>query len=111
MRLKLCWKPCVGSPVRREIISPFCTAADEGISGTSLKHRDRCIQMINGCREGKIDLILVKSVSRFSMNVVDCITEVRALAALKKPVGVYFESKKDASLFLDSLFYFQFLKK
>ena len=76
--------------------------ADEGISGTSLKHRDRFIQMINDCREGKIDLILVKSVSRFSRNVVDCITEVRALAALKKPVGVYFESEGIYTLDEDS---------
>lgn len=67
--------------------------ADEGISGTSLKHRDNFIRMIQDCKAGKIDMILVKSVSRFSRNVVDCITEVRALAALKKPVGVYFESE------------------
>lgn len=67
--------------------------ADEGISGTSLKHRDNFIRMIQDCKSGRIDMILVKSVSRFSRNVVDCITEVRALAALKKPVGVYFESE------------------
>lgn len=33
MRLNLCWKPCAGSPVRREIISPFCTAAEDVHSG------------------------------------------------------------------------------
>ena len=36
--------------------------ADEGISGTSLQHRDAFIQMIHDCQEGKIDLIVTKSV-------------------------------------------------
>ena len=45
--------------------------ADEGISGTSLKHRDAFIRMINDCKDGKIDLIITKSVSRFARNVVD----------------------------------------
>lgn len=39
--------------------------ADEGISGTSLKHRDAFIRMINDCKAGKIDLIITKSVSPF----------------------------------------------
>jgi len=39
--------------------------ADEGISGTSLQHRDAFNQMIADCRAGKIDLIITKSVSRF----------------------------------------------
>lgn len=34
--------------------------ADEGISGTSLKHRDAFIRMINDCKAGKIDLIITK---------------------------------------------------
>ena len=36
--------------------------ADEGISGTSLQHRDAFIRMINDCYAGKIDLIVTKSV-------------------------------------------------
>ena len=31
--------------------------ADEGISGTSLQHRDSFLRMIKDCQEGKIDLI------------------------------------------------------
>ena len=46
--------------------------ADEGISGTSLSHRDEFVQMIKDCEAGKIDLIITKSVSRFSRNVLDC---------------------------------------
>ena len=30
--------------------------ADEGISGTSLRHRDEFVKMINDCKAGKIDL-------------------------------------------------------
>lgn len=65
--------------------------ADEGISGTSLKHRDAFKAMIQDCRDGKIDLIVVKSVSRFARNVVDCIETVRELKRLNPPVRVYFE--------------------
>ena len=67
--------------------------ADEGISGTSLKHRDSFIRMINDCRAGKIDLIITKSVARFARNVVDCIKHVRELAALNPPVAVFFETE------------------
>jgi len=65
--------------------------ADEGISGTSLKHRDAFVKMIDNCKAGKIDLIVTKSVSRFARNVVDCIGYVRQLAAMQPPVGVFFE--------------------
>ena len=37
--------------------------ADEGISGTSLQHRDAFKKMIEDCEAGKIDLIITKSVS------------------------------------------------
>ena len=37
--------------------------ADEGISGTSLQHRDSFVRMIDDCKAGKIDLIVTKSVS------------------------------------------------
>lgn len=67
--------------------------ADEGISGTSLKHRDAFIKMINDCKAGKIDLIVTKSVSRFARNVVDCIGYVRELKQLKTPVGILFETE------------------
>lgn len=67
--------------------------ADEGISGTSLQHRDEFVQMIKDCEEGLIDIIVTKSVSRFARNVLDCIGHVRKLAALPHPVGVYFETE------------------
>jgi len=67
--------------------------ADEGISGTSLKHRDSFIRMINDCKAGKIDLIITKSVSRFARNIVDCISYQRELKALSPPVGILFETE------------------
>lgn len=72
--------------------------ADEGISGTSLKHRDAFLQMIEDSRNGKIDLIITKGVSRFARNVLDCIGYVRQLAALNPPVGVLFETEGIYSL-------------
>lgn len=67
--------------------------ADEGISGTSLQHRDEFIRMIKDCQRGKIDLIVTKSVSRFARNVLDCIGYVRQLGEMKPPVGVLFETE------------------
>lgn len=67
--------------------------ADEGISGTSLLHRDEFNRMIKDCKDGKIDMIITKSVSRFARNIIDCIGMVRTLAELKSPVGVFFESE------------------
>lgn len=76
--------------------------ADEGISGTSLAHRDEFNQMIADCRAGKIDLIVTKSVSRFARNIMICIGMVRELAEMKPPVGVFFESEAIFSLNDDS---------
>ena len=75
---------------------------DEGISGTSLRHRDQFNQMISDSRAGKLDLIITKSVSRFARNVVDCIGLTRDLPELKPPVGVFFESEAIFSLNDDS---------
>lgn len=65
--------------------------ADEGKSGTNMKKRPQFQQMIQDCRDGKIDLILTKSVSRFARNTMDCLRVIRELKALNPPVGVYFE--------------------
>ena len=67
--------------------------ADEGISGTSMSHRDQFNRMIADCKAGKIDLIITKSVSRFARNVRDFIGVVRDLADLEPKVGVFFESE------------------
>lgn len=65
--------------------------ADEGISATSTKKRDGFNRMIIDSLEGKIDLIITKSVSRFARNTVDTLTTVRKLK--DKGVEVYFEKE------------------
>ena len=67
--------------------------ADEGISGTSLKHRDEFNRMIADARAGKLDLIITKSVSRFARNVVDFLGMVRMLAEHTPRIGVFFEAE------------------
>lgn len=67
--------------------------ADEGISGTSLQHRDSFLRMIEDCKAGNIDMIVTKSVSRFARNIIDCIGYVRELKNAPHPVGVFFETE------------------
>lgn len=64
---------------------------DEGISGTNMKHRDGFNEMIKDALDGKIDLIVTKSVSRFARNTVDSLVTVRRLK--EKGVEVYFEKE------------------
>ena len=52
---------------------------DEGISGTNTKHREGFNRMIQDALDGKIDLIVTKSVSRFARNTVDSLTTIRKL--------------------------------
>lgn len=63
--------------------------ADEGISGTSAKYRPQFQQMIEDAFDGKIDIILVKSISRFARNIVDAQQYVHELKS--KNVEVRFE--------------------
>lgn len=83
--------------------------ADKGISGTSTKHRKDLNQMLADCKNGKIDLIITKSVSRLARNTVDCISMVRSLAELRQPVGVFFESECIFSLNEDTSMPLSFL--
>jgi DNA invertase Pin-like site-specific DNA recombinase len=55
---------------------------DRGISGTSQKHRRSFKRLIRHCEEGKIDVIITKSISRFSRNSVDLMTILRKLRSL-----------------------------
>ena len=64
---------------------------DQGISATNTKHRDGFNRMIADALDGKIDLIVTKSVSRFARNTVVSLTTVRKLK--EKGVEVYFEKE------------------
>ena len=70
--------------------------ADGGVSATGAAKRPEFMRMIADAMEGKIDLILVKSISRFSRNVVDCQVYVQQLRS--KGVEVRFEKERLSSL-------------
>lgn len=65
--------------------------ADKGITGTSIKKREEFNKMIRKCKQGKIDMIITKSIARFARNTVDCLTHTRMLKDLG--VDVYFEEQ------------------
>lgn len=69
---------------------------DEGITGTSLKRRKGFNQMIADALDGKIDVILVKSVSRFARNTIDALQTTRDLKL--KGVPVFFEKENIDSM-------------
>ena len=64
---------------------------DEGISALNTKHRDGFKQMVKDALDGKIDLIVTKSVSRFARNTVDSLVTIRKLK--EKGVECYFEKE------------------
>ena len=69
--------------------------ADYGISGTKV-NRPEFNRMIDDCRDGKIDMIITKSISRFARNTALLLATIRELKALR--VDVYFEEQNMNSL-------------
>ena len=65
--------------------------ADEGITGTCMKRRDSFKKMVQDALDGKIDLIITKSISRFARNTVDTLNISRQLR--RKNVEIYFEKE------------------
>lgn len=74
--------------------------ADEGISGTQVKNRTEFQRMIDDALNGKIDIIIAKSISRFARNTLDTLKYARELREHK--VDVYFEKENIHTLELDS---------
>ena len=74
--------------------------ADEGISGTQVKNRTEFQRMIDDALNGKIDIILAKSISRFARNTLDTLKYCRELRDNK--VDVYFEKENIHTIDLDS---------
>ena len=64
--------------------------ADEALTGTK-EDRDEFQQLIADCRDGKIDMVITKSISRFARNTVTLLKTIRELKELK--VDVYFEEQ------------------
>lgn len=67
--------------------------ADEGISGKSLKNRKAFNEMVEHAKLGKIEIIFVKSVTRFGRNLLDVVKTVRELRD-EHQVIVYFEEEE-----------------
>ena len=65
--------------------------SDEGVTGTSMKKREGFTRMVQDALDGKIQLIVTKSVSRFARNTVDSLTTIRKLK--EHGVEVYFEKE------------------
>ena len=64
--------------------------ADEGITGTELEKRDEMKRLIRDCKHKKIDRVLVKSVTRFARNSLECIETIRTMQSCG--VSVLFEN-------------------
>ena len=78
----------IGENPRYELVRIY---SDEGISGTSTRHRSGFLEMIADCDAGKIDLIITKSISRFARNTKDSLDYTRRLK--DKGIGIYFEKE------------------
>ncbi|ERI89917.1 resolvase protein [Clostridiales bacterium oral taxon 876 str. F0540] len=65
--------------------------ADEGITGTSAKKRTEFLKLMKLCEKGKVDLVLTKSISRFSRNTLDCLGYIRKLK--EKGIPIIFEKE------------------
>ena len=56
--------------------------ADYGLSGTRAEKRPQFLQMIQDCEDGKIDVVICKSVSRFSRNTLDAVRYIQLLRGM-----------------------------
>ncbi|MBQ8986390.1 MAG: recombinase family protein [Lachnospiraceae bacterium] len=64
---------------------------DQGFSGLKADKRKEFQRLIADCLDGKIDLVLVKSISRFSRNTVECMEYLKQLK--EYGVAVLFEKE------------------
>lgn len=75
---------------------------DEGLSGTEVRKREQFLKMIEDAKNGKIDLILTKEVSRFARNTIDSIKYTQLL--LSYGVIVFFITDNINTIYKDSEF-------
>ena len=75
----------------REDWEPAGLYLEAGASGTRAETRPQLQRLLSDCREGRVDLILTKSISRFARSTTDCLALVRELAALG--VELWFEKE------------------
>ena len=82
------YKSLIGENDKWEYVDVY---ADEAVTGTKVSSREGFQRMINDCMDGKIDIILTKSISRFARNTVDTLHYVRKLK--EKNIAVIFEEE------------------
>lgn len=76
---------------RNPIYSLVDIYADEGLTGTEVEKRDELNRLLRDCKNGRIDKIIVKSVSRFMRNTEELLVTLRMLKDVG--VSVYFEEQ------------------
>ncbi len=64
--------------------------ADEGITGTELQKREEMKRLIKDCKNKKIDRVVVKSITRFARNSLECIEMIREMKSCG--VSILFEN-------------------
>lgn len=77
------YKKTISNDPKLELVRIY---GDQGISGATTKHRPEFQQMLEDCRNGKIDVVMTKSISRFARNLADCMDAIRQLRELGIPV-------------------------
>lgn len=82
--------------------------ADEGKSGTTRKGRIHFNELMEDCRQGKVDYVITKSISRFARNTIDALDCVHELQRLHPPVGIYFERENIDTLNANSEMFLTF---
>jgi DNA invertase Pin-like site-specific DNA recombinase len=73
--------------------------ADEAITGTQVTKRENFQRMIHDCMDGKIDMVITKSISRFARNTLDTLKYVRMLK--ERNIAVFFEDENINTLTMD----------
>lgn len=71
--------------------------SDEYISGTRIFNRPGFNRMVEDAKAGKFEILLVKSISRFSRNTVDCLKVIRMLSEIGVEIRFEKESINTAS--------------
>lgn len=75
---------------------------EAGVTGTKTESRPELQRLIADCRAHRIDLVLTKSISRFSRDTSDCLEMVRTLTSLG--VGIIFQKENIDTRSMDSEF-------
>ena len=73
--------------------------ADEAITGTQITKREGFQRMISDCMDGKIDMVITKSISRFARNTLDTLKYVRMLK--ENNIAIFFEDENINTLTMD----------